>query len=93
MTVKSELQNLGIFSTVIELGEVETTEEISSKKLLEFKLALQRFGLELMEDYKRSLRVRLFVYPLSINPVTYFQNHVTLLWLMQKTFMHTIPTQ
>jgi len=66
MTVKSELQNLGIFSTVIELGEVETTEEISSKKLLEFKLALQRFGLELMEDYKRSLRVRLFVYLLSI---------------------------
>ncbi|MGI8598835.1 MAG: hypothetical protein ACR2KB_06215 [Chitinophagaceae bacterium] len=52
---KSELQNLGISSTVIELGEVETTEEISSKKLLEFKLALQRFGLALMEDKKTVL--------------------------------------
>jgi YesN/AraC family two-component response regulator len=52
MIVKSELHSLGIPFTVVELGEVETPEEISPQKLQEFKVALLRFGLELMEDKK-----------------------------------------
>jgi YesN/AraC family two-component response regulator len=55
MIVKSELQILGISSTSIELGEVETAEEIPPQQLQELQLALQRFGLELMEDKKKAL--------------------------------------
>jgi YesN/AraC family two-component response regulator len=55
MLVKSELQNLGISSMAIELGEVETAEEIPPQKLKELQLALQKFGLELMEDKKKAL--------------------------------------
>jgi YesN/AraC family two-component response regulator len=55
LLVKSELQNLGISSMAIELGEVETAEEIPPQKLKELQLALQKFGLELMEDKKKAL--------------------------------------
>ena len=55
MIVQSELQKLSIPFIVIELGEVETAEEISPQKVQEFKNALLRFGLELMEDKKTML--------------------------------------
>jgi len=55
MIVKSELQNLDISSTVIELGEVETAKDISQQKLQELDVALKRYGLELLEDKKTAL--------------------------------------
>ncbi len=53
--VKSELENLGLHSTVLELGEVEIMEKLSVKKQRLLKLALLKFGLELMEDKKSML--------------------------------------
>jgi YesN/AraC family two-component response regulator len=41
--------------TVVELGEVEVTEELSSEQQQEFKTSLLKFGLELMEDKKSIL--------------------------------------
>ena len=55
MIVKSELENMGLHSTIVELGEVEITEELSLKEQDELRTALGKFGLELMEDKKSML--------------------------------------
>ncbi len=55
MIVKSELENMGLHFTIVELGEVEITEELSLKEQDELRTALGKFGLELMEDKKSML--------------------------------------
>ncbi|MFL5808931.1 MAG: helix-turn-helix domain-containing protein [Flavisolibacter sp.] len=55
MIVKSELQQLNVRFTTVELGEVEITEELSCEQEQALKIALLRFGLELMEDKKSML--------------------------------------
>lgn len=55
MIVKSELQNLGLHFHIVELGEVEIREELSSKQKRELNAALKKFGLELLEDKKGML--------------------------------------
>ena len=55
MIVKSELENMHLHFTVVELGEVEITEELSPEQLQTLKIALLRSGLELMEDKKSIL--------------------------------------
>jgi len=53
--VKQVLENLGLHSTIVELGEVEIEEDISDKKQEELKAALMVSGLELMDDQKAIL--------------------------------------
>jgi len=53
--VKNELEKLGIHHTNIELGMVETKEEINDDLLLELKSNLAKSGLELMDDNKSIL--------------------------------------
>lgn len=55
MIVASELERLGIRSSVVELGEVEIKEKLSARKTEELKVSLLKFGLELMEDKKSML--------------------------------------
>ena len=55
LIVKAELERMHLPYTVVELGEVETTEEISFKKHEELRASLLKFGLELMEDKKSIL--------------------------------------
>ncbi|WP_111684613.1 helix-turn-helix domain-containing protein [Winogradskyella tangerina] len=55
LMVKSELEKLGIHQTNIELGMVETKEEINDDLLLELKSNLAKSGLELMDDNKSIL--------------------------------------
>ena len=55
MVVKAELKKLGLSHSAIELGEVEVNESISSQQLNQFKVALKRYGLELMDDKKSML--------------------------------------
>ncbi len=55
MIVKSELENLGLHHTIVELGEVEIQENISEKVHDDLKIALLKSGLELMEDKKAML--------------------------------------
>jgi len=52
MIVKSELEAMGLHFTVVELGEVQITEELSDKKYQELKAVLLTYGLELLEDKK-----------------------------------------
>jgi YesN/AraC family two-component response regulator len=59
MIVKSELQNMGLHFTVVELGEVETNDELTPEQLQEIRTALLRSGLELMEDKKSILIERI----------------------------------
>jgi len=54
--VKTELKNLGLHFIVVELGEVEIMEEISSVQRMHLKMALLDSGLELMDD-KRALLI------------------------------------
>jgi AraC-like DNA-binding protein len=56
MVVKQQLKKLGLHFTVINLGEVETEENISSEQHRKLKAALHKFGLELIED-KRSILI------------------------------------
>src|SRR5688572_23620479 len=52
MIVRSELENMHLHVTVLELGEVEIAEELGKEKLVELKTRLSKYGLELMEDKK-----------------------------------------
>ena len=55
MVVKKELAKLGLHYTVVELGEVEILENISDGQHDQFKAALLKSGLELMDDKKSVL--------------------------------------
>jgi AraC-like DNA-binding protein len=56
MVVKSELKKLGLHYSTIELGEAEIMEEMSKEQLDLLNIALNKTGLELMDD-KRSILV------------------------------------
>jgi AraC-like DNA-binding protein len=55
MIVRSELEKMHLHFTVVELGEVEIEEELSSEQLQELKISLMKFGFELLEDKKSIL--------------------------------------
>lgn len=55
MIVQSELEKHGLHFIIVELGEVEISEELSNEALSELKLSLLHFGLEIMEDKKSML--------------------------------------
>mgnify|MGYP003576046997 CR=1 FL=1 len=55
MVVQQELRKLGLHFVVVNLGEVEIMEEITSTQKQSFKSSIARFGLELMDDKKSIL--------------------------------------
>ena len=55
MVVKAELEKLGLHYIVVELGEAEIMESISSEQHDQFKEALLKSGLELLDDKKSVL--------------------------------------
>ncbi len=55
MAVKEELNKLGLHFMVVDLGEVEIMENITSEQRLVLKEALISSGLELMDDKKAIL--------------------------------------
>lgn len=55
MTVKEELNKLGLHFVMVELGEVEIMENITPEQREELKTALNISGLELMDDKKAVL--------------------------------------
>lgn len=55
MVVKDELTKLGLHYTTVELGEAEIMENISELQHDQFKIALLKSGLELMDDKKSIL--------------------------------------
>jgi AraC-like DNA-binding protein len=57
MLVKEELKNLGVHYNVVELGEVEIMEDLSTEQHDRFRDALLKSGLELMDD-KKSMLIR-----------------------------------
>jgi len=59
MVVKSELEKLGLQHGVIEIGEVEITEDVSPEQLAILDSALRTAGLELMDDKKNILVERI----------------------------------
>ena len=56
MLVKSELEKLGLHHILVELGEVEIIENISSEQHNVLKIELLKSGLELMDD-KRAILI------------------------------------
>ena len=50
LIVKEALTQLGLHVRVLELGEVEISEELPAEALLPLQTALMHYGLELMED-------------------------------------------
>jgi AraC-like DNA-binding protein len=55
MTVKEILKELGLHFIVVDLGEVDVMENISSEQREELKAALLESGLELMDDKRAML--------------------------------------
>jgi AraC-like DNA-binding protein len=55
MIVKSELENLGLHYSSVELGAVEIKENISAEQREQLNIALKKSGLELMDDKKSML--------------------------------------
>ena len=56
LSVKEALKSLGLHFILLELGEVEVMEELSSSQLQQLKATLLLSGLELMDD-KRSVLI------------------------------------
>jgi AraC-like DNA-binding protein len=52
MVVKAELEKLGIGYILIELGQVEISQELTSEQMSQLDVALRRSGLELIDDKK-----------------------------------------
>jgi YesN/AraC family two-component response regulator len=83
MVVKAELEKLGLHYIVVELGEAEIMESISEEQHDQFKEALLKSGLELLDDKKsvliqkiKNVIVELIHYseePLAIN----FSDHLS----------------
>jgi len=59
MVVKTELAKLGINHAVVELGEVEIFDDMTTKQSDLLKVALLKSGLELMDDKKSVLIQRI----------------------------------
>ena len=55
MVVKDELTKLGLHYTIVELGEADILEDISPTQQQQFKIALVKSGLELIDDKKSVL--------------------------------------
>lgn len=55
MVVKDEISKLGLHYAFVELGEAEILEDITPEQQEQFKVALLRSGLELMDDKKSVL--------------------------------------
>ena len=55
MVVKSELENLGLHYSAVELGEVDVKEDVTPLQRQELKSALLKSGLELMDDQRAML--------------------------------------
>lgn len=55
LIVKDQLEKHGLHPVVIELGQVETHEDITSKQRAQLKEDLSKYGLELIEDKKSIL--------------------------------------
>jgi AraC-like DNA-binding protein len=55
MAVKRELKELGLHFIVVDLGEVDVLEDISTDQREQLKTALQSSGLELMDDKRAML--------------------------------------
>jgi AraC-like DNA-binding protein len=83
MVVKAELEKLGLHYIVVDLGEAEIMEDISENQHDQFKEALLKSGLELLDDKKsvliqkiKNVIVELIHYseePLAIN----FSDHLS----------------
>jgi len=86
MVVKEELTKLGLHYTSVELGEAEVRENISVEQHDQFKTALLRSGLELMDDKKsvliqkiKNVIIELVHYseePLTINFSEFLSQHL-----------------
>ena len=84
MVVKEELKRLGLHYITVELGEVEIMEDFSVEQHNQFKVALLKSGLELMDDKKsvliqkiKNVIIELIHYseePLTINFSDYLSN-------------------
>jgi AraC-like DNA-binding protein len=55
MLVKEELHKLGLHFIIVDLGEVEVMEDLSSEQREQLKCALLQSGLELMDDKRAVL--------------------------------------
>ena len=55
MVVKEELKKLGLHYTIVELGEVEIMEDITTEQHDQFKMSLLKSGLEWIDDKKSIL--------------------------------------
>lgn len=55
MIVKEELKKMDLHFVLVDLGEVEIREDISTEEREQLKLALLKSGLELMDDKKAML--------------------------------------
>jgi len=55
MLVKAELEKIGLHCIVVNLGKVEILENITTDQREQLEIALQKSGLELMDDKKAML--------------------------------------
>lgn len=55
MVVKEELSRLGLHFVIVDMGVVDIMEDLTTEQREEIRIALQKSGLELMDDKKAML--------------------------------------
>lgn len=89
--VKSELDKLGLHYTMVELGETEILEDISTEQIDCLKVALKTIGLELMEDKKRILAEKIKNTIIELIHYTDHQNKINLSDYLSEKLNHPYP--
>jgi len=83
MIVKSELEKLGLHPTTVDLGEADVLEEMTAEQIEQFKVALLKAGLKLMDDKKAILIEKIknviveMVHYADERPKTNFSDYLT----------------
>ena len=71
--VREEFDKIGVGLSHVELGEVETLEDLSDEQIREVKITLERNGFELLDDRKETLIEN--IRTLLIEEVQYLKGH------------------
>jgi AraC-like DNA-binding protein len=91
MAVKSELDKLGLHYTMVELGETEILEDISTEQMDCLKVALKTTGLELMNDKKSLLVEKIRTTIIELIHYTDHQNKINLSDYLSEKLNHPYP--
>lgn len=88
LAVKSVLEEMGIAYKKVELGDIETVDQLPSEKLRQFDSKLREIGLEIREDKKSLIVEKIKAAIMELVRNSDEQNKLTLSEYLSRTLNH-----